>query len=302
MKEEVKSERIKRGENYYNEIYPEIHQSIQKKEKRETKNNNRKITRNLIIALGASGLLIIGAPIAKNVKYQRDIDKENAEFMTIVPDNIKISEKEREDTKKYLKAVDDYLNNSEITWQQKSEAENIIVEFMVSDEGKKVAESVAYTKINQAKMYGDYEYFEYENGTDDVYWINDRVENEKGFRINGVDNSTYSTKYQLFTKKIPKNLAALTEDILDYGDWKDKEQCIKDGINLGTDLETVMYEYYLLDEKGNINRVNEKDFDDKKEEYKEKIKEEDDKQREDIYEKYGIASVSYTEIENDLEK
>lgn len=299
----VKSERIKRGERYYNEIYPEVHKNKENdaKSSRGSKINKK---RTLMLAIGASGLVIIGTPVVKNVRYQRDIDKANEAFVTNVPENISLSEEQREDTQKYLEAINTYLNDGEIDWKDKLEAENVIVEFMASNEGKAVAEKIAYAKINQAKLYGDYDSFNnsYDN-KEEIYWINDKIENEKGFKINGIDSTIYSTKYQILSKKIPENLSALTEDILDYGDWKSKDDCLKAGVDLGSDIETVMCEYYLLDKNGNIKRVNEKDFNEKKGEYKNKLKKEDDKNREDFYEKYGIALASYTETENsDIEK
>ena len=64
---------------------------------------------------------------------------------------------------------------------------------------------------------------------------------------------------------------------------------MEDGLKIGEDLGKVVYEFYLLDNKGNLKRVNEKDYNNKKEIYDKQQQEKQDKIGEAIAEKYGIT-------------
>jgi len=215
-----------------------------------------------------------------------------------LPNDITLSEKERKEGAEYLIAVSELSKND--SWDKEEDYERIVLDYTMSGKAYNMMKKVMVAKLDSAKKYGDIEEYK-DNEKTEIKYINN-VE-EQGFRISGVEQSFYSVNgFDILAENIPENLKQLTEDILDYdGKWDNREDCLKDGIEIGTHLETVIGENYILKDS-KIERINDEDYKKCKEKYVEKQNKKEEETRDRIWNEYGIAAEEMKHRVEDIEK
>lgn len=160
------TDRIKRGEFYYNSFLPEYEKW--KKGESEVVQNNKTFNKceaptktkskpkhRTFLAIGTAGLILCTQYMVSKVgpKNSAKNIKDNTSIIEI-PEDIEISKDEKIATKKAFSAIN--ICNDKISGKKQiKKAEDDIYEYMVSGMGKNVAESVLKTKISQAKLYGN---------------------------------------------------------------------------------------------------------------------------------------------------
>ena len=299
-------ERVKRGENYYNQFLPEyenwlngennIEQLTEKtkilKESKASK-PSRKIKHKLCLALGASGLILCSQSAIKNLSNSNDMDNNNVGSIIEILEDIHVSEKERAYASNALYAAK-VCSDSKSTMKEKKEAEEQIFQYMVSGMGKKIGKNIVLAKINQAKLYGDYECIKYDSYDESLVTFVDRQardnSRERGIEISGVSGDMYSIDCQLLSRKLPKDMAFLVEDILDYDECETRQEWIKAGKQLLEDEETIMCEFFALDERGNMNEITQKEYSRRKQQYIDDKRKIENESKRGMYKKYDFVA------------
>lgn len=317
IEKEFNKERAERAQNFYKEL-----ETRKIAEKRTISNNVKKSSKKrhltargknalkkgaLTAGVIAAGLSIsfVGNKIIVARRYQKNIDKyvENKLEQEIeIPENMKLNEEQREELAEYLTAVQICEDKKGRTWQETNNAEELIINYTDSGKAIESSKAVLSAQISNAKKYGDWG-SQYErnqtSATDIVEYVDDME--EQGFHIKDVTGKMYTTSnFEIFEESIPKNLRNLTRDILDAKKrFKDRDDCLGEGLKIGGDLSKVVYEFYIIDEKGNLNRINEKDFNKKKEKYDKIQQEQANEVREKIAKEYGISVPTARKIEDE---
>lgn len=320
--EEFNKERMERAQNFYKELEDKKKEENNIEKKRNVKNSvkapkkkrhltargKRAIKKGAIaagaIAAGIS-LSFVGNKLIVARRYQKNIDKyiENKlEQEVEISTDLKLDEKQREELAEYLTAVQICEDKKGRTWQETNNAEELIINYTDSGKAIESSKAVLSAQISNAKKYGDWG-SQYErnqtSATDIVEYVDDME--EQGFHIKDVTGKMYTTSnFEIFEESIPKNLRNLTRDILDAKKrFKDRDDCLDEGLKIGGDLSKVVYEFYIIDEKGNLNRINEKDFNKKKEKYDKIQQEQANKVRKKIAKEYGISVPTARKIEDE---
>ncbi len=235
----------------------------------------------------------IGVGQLKDYKYQKDIDKYNESVLMVVPpENLKFDDKEKEESVEYLSAVFSYLND-ELTENEIEERKETIDKYVRTGKAIEIEEKVMSRQLDLAKKMGDAEAIEKNNSKETELIFYNNIDDNKGFRISGVQGEYYPIEgIRIFENDVPNNLIESAKDCIKYDDMNwgslDKDERVQVGIEIAEHTETLMNEHYIITDKG-IERINNDDFKNLAKKYNEIEKEKSEKQREDIYEKYGIS-------------
>lgn len=219
----------------------------------------------VVALVGALAIVVTGKKAVMGVVEQKKIDKSMTDDYNEYIQNI--SEKEDtiftkkglEGTKEFYQAIETYNTTKNLTERVKAKA--VIVEYMDNGYFQKTARVAIDKKIEAAVLYGDY--VKDNNQPTEVTYISRNKEEADMLRIKGIDAKYYSMKdIDIFSKDIPDNLKDLAKDIFELQDktWKSEDECVNVAMSMSEDLGKVVQENYLIDKKGNIKRVTDKDF------------------------------------------
>lgn len=275
------------------------------KNRNSKKSDNLKMTKRgkaMLTAFLVSVTGWIGVGQLKEYKYQKDIDKYNESVLMLVPpENLKFNEEDKMKSVRYLSAVDKYLNG-DLDENEEKQCEDIIYNTVVTGDAIELEEKVMARQLDIAKKLGDAKSIDEHDSKDTELTFYNNVGEDNGFRISGVTGEYYPVEgLRIFENDVPKNLINSAKDCIKYGDmnWSnmDRDECVEVGIQIAQNTETLMNEHYIITDKG-IERINNKDFKELAEEYNEKEKEKSEKQRESIYNKYGVSVEKMSDIIN----
>lgn len=278
-------------------VYSQHNSQNQKKQKKVLSKKGKKFIKRAIPTAGMIGLIIAGtnATMAKIEKYkeQKSIDKSiSDDYNGYIQDlsekeNVTFTSKSLDKTKEFYAAIETYKNSDDITAKTKAKA--TIVEYMDRGYFEHTAEVAINRKIEEAVLYGDYD--KDNNNPVEVMFINGTDGESDILRIKGIDGKYYSMNgLDVWSEDIPDNLKQLAEDVFELQDnsnWKSEDKCIKDAIEMSEHLGVVVQEHYILNDKADIERVSDKEYEVAKNNYEEKINKQEQNLSNEIREKYG---------------
>lgn len=261
-----------------------------------------------MITVGGIKLAVINIEEAKK---QNKIDKENAKIEIMeIPEEVNVSEERRKEIMDYFKAVD-ALQKSDLSLLEQEKYEHTIVNAVLDGTVVAAMKNTIDAKLIQAAKLGESKKIDKYDSSDPKveYYMN--IEEGKNVRISNVKETYFEIGGFDFLDEVPDNLDELAKQYFKYKkyEWgnKDRDDCIKYGVESADVIENVLKEYYVIDDVGmkkgkivprtSIVRITPEEME-KRKDAKEKEKQDKRVQsRKDAYIEYGAFLPRDEEIE-----